>query len=449
MNALGRLVEFLRQEVILHPTYPDLGNRLGLVLAFSGDYKEAIFHYGKALTANPGYTICLTNCAFAKAAAGNAEEGLRTMKRVVSISPGDYALLCAYGQYQLAYGKAQEAVDSFEKALHTRPDLRSAHHNLGVSLLFLSSPNLKRAEKLFHHAGRGEGFKRYYKEIGLFESGKLVLSQQVALTLKKPFTQNPNYVKIHIDLANLIASGGDYEGAKKEFSLALSLSPESAEVENAFGEVEARRENRSAAIGHFKKAISFDHKHVMAHTNLAFIYGEKGQLRNALTEMRAAVELAPNYADLRYQLGTLLIEFKKFDEAIENFKAAVSLNPNYTFAYYRLASSLYHAGKFDDAILIYRRILPAEVELPDIHKQLAVCYLKTGRINEAIRECRAGSPGEKRRAAFHLYLAQAYHAKGDKKKAHSELREYFKLRKDREGQKEAKQLLANVTRKSP
>jgi tetratricopeptide (TPR) repeat protein len=448
MEALRRLVEFLRQEVILHPTYLDIENRLGLVLAFCGDCEEAIVHYEKALKANPGYTNCMTNHAFARAAVGNAQEGLRTMKRAVSGSPGDYALLAAQGQYQLAYGEPEEAVNSFERALHARPDLRSAHHNLAVSLLFLSSPNLKRAEKLFHHAGRGEGFKRYYKEIGLFESGKLVLSEQAMAALKKPLTQNPNSIRIHIDLANLMASEGDYEGAKREFSLSLGLAPESAEVENAFGEVEARRGNTPAAITHFKKAVSFDRKHVMAHANLAFIYGEKGQLRNALTEMRAAVALAPNYADLRYQLGTLLIEFKKFDEAIENFKAAVSLNPNYTFAYYRLASSLYYAGKFSDAILIYRKILPPEVELPDIHRQLAVCYLKTGRINEALRECKAGYPDEKKRASFHLYLAQAHYAKGDKKKARNELRNYFKLKKGKEGHKEARRLLAQLAHKS-
>jgi tetratricopeptide (TPR) repeat protein len=448
MDALKRLTEYLRQEVILHATYPDLQNRLGLVLAFCGDYKEAILHYENALKTNPLYTTCLTNYAFAQAAAGKNQEGLRTIKRVIIGSPGDCAVLTAHGQYQLAYGEPQEAIDSFEKALHLRPDLRSAHHNLAVSLLFLPSPTLRRVEKLFHHAGRGEGFRKYYKEINLFESGKLILSEKVGQALKNPLIQNPNYIRIHVDLANLVASEGDYEGAKKEFSLALSLAPESAEVENAFGEVESRKGNRASAIAHFKKAVSFDRRHVMAHANLAFIYGEKGQLRNALTEMRAAVELAPRYADLRYQLGTLLIEFEKFDEAIENFKAAVSLNPNYTFAYYRLASSLYHAGKFNDAILIYRRILPAEVELPDIHRQLAVCYLKTGRINEAIRECKVGCPDEKRRALFHLYLAQANYAKGDKKKAHAELRNYFKLKKSTEGQKEARRLLAELAHKS-
>ncbi|MFH1421438.1 MAG: tetratricopeptide repeat protein [Planctomycetota bacterium] len=450
METLNKLIESFKKEAARHPKYPDLRNKLGLALALRKNYKEAIMQYKEALQINQKYLVCSINLAFALAAEGKPQESSELLGKVIAQSPDNHIALSAYGQYLFINNNIKEAIRYFDKARRTRPDLRCHIHNTAVSQLFLSPPNLKGAERLFRRALKGEGYGKYYKEIELFVSGMFNPTDSVKEKLKEPFSMNVNYIKTYIDMANYLAAEGKHEEADKKFALALALAPESADIENAIGEIEVRKDNLASAASHFKLAISYDRRHVMAHTNLAFIYGEKGQLRNALREMRVVVTLAPNYADLRYQLGTLLLELKKYSEAAEHFSAAISLNPNYTFAQNGLATALFHAGKYKEAIPVFMQILPVAPKplSAEIHGNLAACFIKLGQAEDAISESKAACHEDKERAIFRLYMAQAYYLNGERGKSRNELRKYFKLRSGREGIEEARTLLAALDKKT-
>jgi len=75
-----------------------------------------------------------------------------------------------------------------------------------------------------------------------------------------------------------------------------------------------------------------------------------GDVEQALAEMEQAVELKPNFADLRFNLGNLYLDSGRLAEAGQNFEKALEINPKFFKARVLLARTYHKDGKRDAAI---------------------------------------------------------------------------------------------------
>ncbi|CEG12360.1 hypothetical protein MSIBF_A2190001 [groundwater metagenome] len=66
-----------------------------------------------------------------------------------------------------------------------------------------------------------------------------------------------------------------------------------------------------------------------AHNNLGNLLGDLKRFEEAEKEYREAIRLNPNYADAHNNLGNLLGDLKRFEEAEKEYREAIRLNPNY------------------------------------------------------------------------------------------------------------------------
>jgi tetratricopeptide (TPR) repeat protein len=53
-------------------------------------------------------------------------------------------------------------------------------------------------------------------------------------------------------------------------------------------------------------------------------------------------------------LGTVLIDLKRYDEARDYLRRANELNPNYEYAYFRMAESWDRRGRVDEVVKVLR-----------------------------------------------------------------------------------------------
>jgi len=82
---------------------------------------------------------------------------------------------------------------------------------------------------------------------------------------------------------------------------------------------------------------------------LTLIWGtlkEKGQVDEAITCYRRALELNPNYADAYNNLGLTFKEKGELDEAITCYRRALELNPNQVNAHFNMSLALLLSGNF-------------------------------------------------------------------------------------------------------
>ena len=131
-----------------------------------------------------------------------------------------------------------------------------------------------------------------------------------------------------------------------------------------------RATNPDSAIKLGNRAVILDQGFVPAHINLAFLYGQKGDLRRALHHLRLAEELEPNSVKVQNNLGYAFLLAGEPDSARTRFERALNLDSTLGSALLGEALSIGVAGKTQDAGLMLRRLITAYPCWKDTSQQI-------------------------------------------------------------------------------
>ena len=142
--------------------------------------------------------------------------------------------------------------------------------------------------------------------------------------------------------------------------------------------------NIPEAVTQYKKAIQIDPNVADAHNNLGNALLKQGKTDEAVECLQRAMALDPNYLDAINNLGNAFFKQGRTDEAIQYYCRTLALNPNYALAHNNLGSALFKQGKTDKAIQRFRHALTLNPDLADAHNNLGNALFKQGKIDEAI-----------------------------------------------------------------
>src|SRR5262249_39702620 len=90
---------------------------------------------------------------------------------------------------------------------------------------------------------------------------------------------------------------------------------------------------------------------------LGILFGQHGQLQEALAWFRRAVELAPALARAHNNLGVALAQAGRQEESLRELQEAVRLDPQYAEAHFNLGNIHGERKERDQAVACYRRAL--------------------------------------------------------------------------------------------
>jgi superkiller protein 3 len=105
---------------------------------------------------------------------------------------------------------------------------------------------------------------------------------------------------------------------------------------------------------------------------------------NNIAPYRKAVEIAPNDAPARYNLGAALQRQKKLDEAAAAYRKATELDPKAVNAHDALGLVLRMQRKLDAAAAVYRRVIELEPNQANWHSNLGDVLREQKKFDEAI-----------------------------------------------------------------
>ena len=109
--------------------------------------------------------------------------------------------------------------------------------------------------------------------------------------------------------------------------------------------------DRAAAEALFRDALSADLFHGPAHNNLGVIYMQRGDLYAAAQEFEWARKLMPGHPDPRLNLGLVLEQAGRVDDAMELYAAALEVYPQHLPSMQALtACELKHARVSDSTL---------------------------------------------------------------------------------------------------
>jgi Flp pilus assembly protein TadD len=106
------------------------------------------------------------------------------------------------------------------------------------------------------------------------------------------------------------------------------------------------------------------------HVELGTTARLQGRLDDAIAHCHAALQVQPNNAEVRYNLGRALAEDRQFDAAAVQYHKAISLKPDYAEAYYRLGLVLAATGQRAEAVTAFRKAVALKPDFPQAIGQL-------------------------------------------------------------------------------
>ena len=123
-----------------------------------------------------------------------------------------------------------------------------------------------------------------------------------------------------------------------------------------------------------------------ARNNLGRVLTEQGKRQQAARQFDAAIQIKPDYAEPHNNLGALHAQAGRYDQAQAHFVAAIELNPRYAQAYHNLGVALLSQGRAYQAALQLSQAVRLAPGYAKAHANLATALTRLGRPQEACRQ---------------------------------------------------------------
>lgn len=244
-------------------------------------------------------------------------------------------------------------------------------------------------------------------------------------------------------------SAETYPQALKYFQEAIDADPGFARAYAGMADTYAllalkggrdEQEMRPKALAAVQKALELDDTLAEAHTSKAFLLMVKAcrseeMLREAEKEYLRAFELNPNYATAYHWYALINLRPGRYTEAVQSMKRARQLDPLSPIIQDDLGYVLYNARRYDEAIPEYLKALQMEPGFEPALIGLSMVYLEKQDFPNAISYAeqgyaRAHSPSDR----THVYCANARAGKkAEAKQLRDEIEEDYRAGRASDG----------------
>ncbi|MCX8035464.1 MAG: tetratricopeptide repeat protein [Candidatus Sumerlaeia bacterium] len=250
-------------------------------------------------------------------------EAIRHYELCLLESPNHFDANINLGSLFLKRRYPEGARECFEKAVAARPDHAGARYNLALALVRLDErpaaiEQLKEAVRLAPdfaeaHAALGEA----YAESGMI--GPAIRQYREALKI------NPRMAETHESLGLAYLAIGQKNLARTEFERALHLNPRLPASLIELGRFDVESSRPLTALSRFSQAARLQPNDADIHVLKAHVVLAQGAYGLAESSLRQAVEIDPAHKQAWFELGLLLEQRDRPEEAFEALRRARDL----------------------------------------------------------------------------------------------------------------------------
>ncbi len=293
---------------------------------------------------------------------GDYERALKYLEKAIQIDPTLSKPYVYLGNIYYDQGDLDSAIFYYKKAYELSPG------DQDISWL------LKRAERV-KEVGK-EAYDYFEKGRAFFLNKDYV---EAAYYLEQAVGINPSYLEAFVLLGKTYIELDDLENAKKAFLKAQELAPLNYEIKFLLDKVENqikygkeaydafdkgynlyKEGNLDEALSYFRQAIEKNPNYDMAHDYLARIYYQLGKLDEYRKEREEMAKLATSpqeKADIYYFTGYEFFSLKKYDIAKQEFEKALTVYPGHVKAAFFIAEIYYSLKEYENAITYYTKVI--------------------------------------------------------------------------------------------
>lgn len=323
------------------------------------------------------------------------EAAERCFSNARTLDPGEMRWVYYLGQIERRKNEPATAAAFFEQALTLQPDhvpslvwlgemhLVEGHPEAAEPPLLKALALQPREAAAFYRLGRAALARRDY--------ASAVKNLDAALALR------PEASSIHYPLALAYRGLGDARNADAQLRLRGNVDVPPADplmqqvaglLQNATasevrGAEALGKRQWAEAVTHLRKAIELAPDNAFTRLNLGNALFQTGDAAGALEQFQTAVRLSPGLAKAHYGIGIVMEAASRDREAIDAFSAAVKDDPAYVEARLSLADALRRSGRMEESLPHYADVIRASPAVSQAHFGYAMALVRLRRYQDA------------------------------------------------------------------
>lgn len=408
--------EWYEKAVTLNPYR--LADRLQLVgmqieLGETEDADRKLAELEKLMPDHPGVNFArgrlLVN-------AGQHEEGLQELSRVLSVLPNHSATLYLAATANAREGNLATAQSQLAKFSRDHPDNIPAR--LQMASLYLRQDDASSAERIARDVLKENDMNttamrllalalatqglyaesaQVYQELARLDASSIedraglgaaqLLSGEVELgvgELEEALAMNPNNKTLHERLINVYLTLGNVDAARAALADYRAISDHGPRQDLLAGRVELESGNRDEARRHFQAVVAKDPGSIAANGGLAVMALAESDFDDARNRFNAILKANPAHIPTWMNLAVLEEEAGNMDAMFTSLESAITtdvdaLQPRLALARYRIGQ-----GNPGEAVPLLEEVREKHADTFELHQVLASAYLGTGQPEKSI-----------------------------------------------------------------
>jgi tetratricopeptide (TPR) repeat protein len=240
--------------------------------------------------------LLLTLGALTWRQAGTFADAETLWRTTIARNPDAWMAHNDFGYDLLRWGRVDEAIAQFQKALEIKPNHASAHYYLGIALL---------------------------------QKGRV---DEALVQFQKVLENDPDEPMANYNLGNFLLAKGRVDEAIVCFQKSLAVQPGSVLARNNLGTALLLKGQEREALVQFQKALEYDPGNPTAHYNLGLVLCQKGRMDEGIVQFQKALQTRPDFAEAHNNLGNALLQEGLVDEAIAHFQKALEIRSDFADA---------------------------------------------------------------------------------------------------------------------
>jgi len=298
---------------------------------------------------------------------GQLAEAEYICNNTISQHPNDPNITGLLGALLIKMKKLEEAEKYLRRTIELAPTFAKPHEDLGFVLLELKRP--QEAVEVLEKATRLDpklnlAFLNLGKALAAVGKGK-----EADAAFEKSFELSPEHKLLAKALECLQEK--KFEEAERICREIIGNNPGNVEAIRLMGRMAARQNRVGMAEIHYRRALEIAPDYTGVIVDLGKLLRDDDRFEEAIACFRQAIEMEPKNARLHDLLANALAPAALTYEAIEAHQKAIELNPKLSIAWLGLGHMLKTVGQQKEAIEAYHRCYELEPDIGAIQWSLA------------------------------------------------------------------------------
>ena len=330
-----------------------LFTRIGICYKNLGKNEEALEYYLKALELSEDDIFIMSDIAWLYDITDRYEEALKYLERLEELGQDDAWTNTEFGYCLSKLGRYEEAIEKLNHAL----EVEAENDDKDVSYIYARLGWCKR---------------------------KLGMCDEAIEDFNKAKKWGRNDAVINAEIGHCYKAKDEYEEALKYYLQAEKFDKKDplimSEIAWHYGRLEEAHPEE--ALKYLNIAKELGREDAWIYSQIGYQLGYNLETRKeALEHFDKALELGQNDAWIFEMRGTILLDFKRYEEALDSFKKAYDLNDD-SWYLYSIGRCLRGLERYEEAIEVLLESRQLSLDEDDVvdgeDLELAHCYLGLG-----------------------------------------------------------------------